>query len=173
MTTRSDIMTCARFAGQVERYHTWPIHRRQSVGEHTWQILRIYATIWGPPAPEVTYYIIWHDAGELATGDLPFPIKRNNPGLKIICDDLEEEALKAFGVKLPKLSAKEKLKIRFADLVEMWEYGCVEYMMGNTLAEPIVEDTQEAAEKLLEGHFTEAEQERPLAYLQACRELFV
>src|ERR1043166_2928788 len=80
--TRDKVLTNARLAGQVTRYHTWPVHRQQSVGEHTWQVLRIYQQIWGSVEPEVTNYILWHDAGELVTGDPPFPFKRENPQFK-------------------------------------------------------------------------------------------
>src|SRR6267154_1716536 len=87
--TRDQVLTSARHAGTVRRYHTWPFHHQQNIGEHSWQIARIYFQIWGPLPPEVSTYFIWHDAGELVLGDLPFPVKKNNPHLKRECDFIE------------------------------------------------------------------------------------
>jgi len=42
MISRKSVLTNARFAGMVLRYHTWPTLQKQTVGDHTWQIFRIY-----------------------------------------------------------------------------------------------------------------------------------
>lgn len=158
---RIDVTSSARLAGQVERYHTWPVLRRQSIGEHTWQMLRIYWQIFGPLPPEVSTYIIWHDAGELATGDLPFPVKSRNPVLKTALDDLEVAALEAMGGPLRHnlfVYDSYRRRIKVCDLLEMWEYGRHELSLGNTFAQPIVDDTLALARKLLlEGSPDDAE----------------
>lgn len=142
--TRADILTNPRWAGEVERYHTWPINRRQSVGEHTWQVMRIYWEIWGPMSSAVSSVILWHDAGELGTGDIPFPVKRNNPILKEEFDQLEIQVLMAMGVDTRKcvegLKEEELLRIEVCDLIEMWEFGAAELARGNQMALPIVRD---------------------------------
>lgn len=142
MIDRADIMRNSRLAGQVRRYHTWPYHNPQSVAEHTYHILRIWHQLWGAIPTVVVTYAIYHDVGEMATGDLPYPIKKNWPELKEITTVIEEEYVQeTLGLKLPLLDADQKLRFRICDLLEMTEFGAVEMLMGNRLAEPIVRDT--------------------------------
>lgn len=141
-TMRAD----TRLSGLVSRYHSWPTLTHQSVGEHSWQVLRIYIEIFGPPTPEVTVYIVYHDSAEVATGDPPFPLKANNPDLKAIYDRLEHTAMVEMrGVGLPELNEQQRNRVKICDLLEMWEHGMHEITLGNTYAHPIVEDTMAAA----------------------------
>jgi hypothetical protein len=123
-----------RLAGTVERYHTWPTIRRQSVAEHTWQILRIYTTIFGPPDEDTFLYIMFHDCGELTTGDPPYPVKAHNPALRQEFQKLEDKAKDSAGtfwsVDIPLHSDKPK-HVKVAELIEMAEEGLVETTMGN------------------------------------------
>lgn len=155
MTTRRRVVTSSRLAGQVARYHTWPTLQSQSNGEHTWQVLRIYWEIFGPPSLEVTARILWHDAGELAVGDLPFPTKAYNPQLKAIFDAMEDSAVRTMlpdalaDAALADVSPDERLRIKICDLLDMWEFGQQEMFMGNRYAEPIVRDTSDAIMKMI------------------------
>lgn len=138
----SDVRTDLRLAGMVKRYSTWPVINPQSTGEHTWQILRIYIEIFGPPPPEVTEYIVHHDSAELIVGDPPFPLKMNNPDLKEIYSRLENDAMRKMRASgMPKLDWPQTMQVKICDLIEMWEYGLHELKMGNGYAEPIIEDT--------------------------------
>ena len=142
----------ARFAGQVERYHTWPVHRRQSIGEHTWQVMRIWWQIWGPLPEGVSTYLLWHDAGEQVVGDPPFPLKANNLELKLTLDHLEAEAVDAMGgpsIKGPPTPTYDRQRAKICDLLEMWEFGICELGMGNDYAKPIISGTLTAVRKLL------------------------
>jgi hypothetical protein len=145
---RDQVLAAARLAGEVIRYHTWPMHHRQTVGEHTWQVMRIYWQIWGPLPPELSSFFIWHDAGELATGDIPFPVKSMNPLLKKEMDRLENKAMEHMGGMLPALDHTLKVRAKACDVIDMYECGKVEVSMGNKFAQPIVEDTFKALEKL-------------------------
>lgn len=138
---RSQVVTNARHAGTLRRYHTWPMLREQTVGEHSWQCMRIWHQIWGPMPPAVSSYFLWHDAGELVTGDLPFPIKSENPGLRFVLTRLENDAVKAMGGEDIYLDEKNKIRAKACDLIEMHEHGLMEMMMGNRFGEPIVKDT--------------------------------
>ena len=142
--TRDQVLTNPRHAGEVIRYHTWPMHHRQTVGEHTWQVMRIYLQIFGPLSPEVSTYIIWHDTGELVTGDLPFPVKRDNPHLKAECDFIEKRARVLMGGPPLefKLSEEESNRGKLCDLIDMYEQGKIEVAMGNQYGLPIVNDVR-------------------------------
>jgi hypothetical protein len=138
--THEDIYTNARFAGQVERYHTWPVLRRESNGEHTWQVMRIWWQIFGPLNPDESTYVIWHDAGELYTGDLPGMIKRDEPSLKPPLDRLERQAITNMGGRYNPDGVDERTRLRAkaCDLIDVWEFGHSELAQGNRFARPIV-----------------------------------
>lgn len=124
-----------RLAGQLIRYHTWPMHRRPSVGEHSWQLTRLVHTFWPDTPRHVLLYILYHDVGENGTGDIPYPVKKNNPDLKYIMENLEAESRKEQGAPEIILSDKEKAVVKYAELHDMWEDAAQERMMGNKLAE--------------------------------------
>ena len=145
---REILLSTARLAGEVVRYHTWPMHHRQTVGEHTWQVMRIYWQIWGDLPPELSTYFIWHDAGELACGDLPFPVKAHNAMLKTTMDALEDHAVRRMGGTIVTLTPILKLRAKACDLIDMHECGRAEVNMGNKFAQPIVDDTFKALEKM-------------------------
>lgn len=138
-----------RLAGEVLRYHTWPHIRQQSVGEHTWQVLRILFKI----APqyittEYVEFIVLHDVAEIGVGDPPFPVKRNNPQLKHIMDELEDKHLAAMGEKLPVISPQLKCIFKYAELIEMWEWGLEEVMRGNKMAQMVADRCAAAASSM-------------------------
>lgn len=163
--TREEILIDGRFAGQIERYHTWSVHRKQSNGEHMWQQMRIWYLIWGPMPPQVSTRILWSDAGELQTGDLPFPVKAHHLEIKRIFDLLERTAVAAMGGDLPELGEHDEARVKICDLIEMLEFGFVERNMGNLYAQPIIEDTLDAALKKLRP-LPEAMKNPAYAYLK-------
>lgn len=151
--TRDEVLTNARHAGSVLRYHTWPVLHRQTIGEHCWQVMRIYWQIWGHLPNPVSTYFLWHDVGELVLGDLPFPIKKDNPKLKEECDRIERTAVKRMGGESSNsttcvLTDKELLRIKFCDVLDMYEYGIQEMNLGSRYAAPIVEDTHKTLQDI-------------------------
>jgi len=124
-----------RHAGQITRYHTWPVHRVQSVGEHTWQIQRIMLTIWPDCPRHLLVHCTVHDVGEMA-GDLPWPAKRNDPVLKermTLTELRVHRTMTArWGLPAPvKLSEMEQDFFKMCEYIEMWEFGLMEQNMGN------------------------------------------
>lgn len=126
-----------RYAGEVVRYHCWPTSVRQTTGQHTWQVMRIYTQIFGMMSPEVSYYILHHDSGELNTGDLAHHVKARRPDLKHLMDEAETEGLDMIGIVLPELPAAEKLRVKACDLLEMAEFAVEEQLRGNMLARAV------------------------------------
>ena len=142
---KENITNDPRRSGQVTRYHTWPRLREQSVAEHSWQVQRILLAIW-PEAPlHMLVHALVHDIGEVATGDLPFPTKMKNPGLKKIMDDAEHSAHLSmclrWGLPPPRflLPDGEGAIFKLADYIEMWEWALDEIAFGNSLAVPVRE----------------------------------
>lgn len=137
---RDQVRKSARIASQVKRYHTWPTLQEQTVADHSFNVLRIYIQVFGPPPMEVTNYIIIHDLGEIVTGDLPYPIKKQNQSLKILVDDLESQAIEEMGFKWDHLTNFQRKSIKICDLLEMVEFAIHEETIGNKFAIPIIED---------------------------------
>jgi 5'-deoxynucleotidase YfbR-like HD superfamily hydrolase len=133
--THSDITSDARFAAQVERYHTWPVLRKQTVGEHTWQVMRIWYQIFGPLQASESEYLLWHDAGELLTGDPPGFVKQASPPLKAIYDELEEKAVRAMNGPNMLISENTRVRAKVCDLLDVYEFCLVEKLQGNRLIE--------------------------------------
>lgn len=158
----------ARFAGLVKRYHEWPTSRQQNVAEHSWHVARIFIRIFPLQVTEsVLTYALFHDTGELGNGDLPFPVKRDNPDLKRIMDSLEYETHAKIGIALPELSAWEIKALKVCDLMEMYEFGKEELARGCTFGEPVCDVTKTAIlEMIQDGTFSIAEKQRILNYLQ-------
>lgn len=138
-----DITFDPRQVGEVMRYHTWKRLHDQSVGEHTWQILRILLTVW-PDAPRrVMIYAIVHDMGEMF-GDISYPFKKLIPSLKAGSVAAEAHVIaemrKVLGVpRHNHLSPYEIAVFKLCEYVEMWECGLSEVNMGNRYAAIIVD----------------------------------
>jgi 5'-deoxynucleotidase YfbR-like HD superfamily hydrolase len=144
-----DLTGDPRAAGEIRRYHTWAIHNEQSVGEHTWQVMRIILTVWPSCPRHVLVYTVKHDMGEMA-GDIPYPFKIRVPELRAgmdkaenMVDKLQREGLGAPLLKHP-LTPFERLAFKLCENLEMWEHGWREYNMGNRYALLITERMQAA-----------------------------
>lgn len=149
---RDDVLTRSRLAGSVERYHVWPTIQKQPIGLHVWNIFRLYYLLFGPIPTHTCTAIIWHDAGELVTGDIPFgSVKSSDPKIKAAFDAAENVAVIDMGgpggINLIK---SEQQRIKVCDLLDMMEFGIEECRMGNQYAEPIIKDTYSAIKKLKE-----------------------
>lgn len=143
--SRERIMSSSRHAGGVRRYHTWPVLREQRIDSHTWQVMRIYVEIFGPPRPEVWKWLLYHDVAEIGTGDVPSDVKAAYPEIKTPLIKAEEDSLGRLGVTLPQLTEFEFLRCKVCDVLERWEYGKEEVALGNQFAEPIVAGALKAA----------------------------
>ena len=125
-----------RLAGQVRRYHTWPTIKEQNIAEHCWQLLRIYLCVVDKMDPHMVYHIIFHDIGEHATGDIPYPVKRDNPRLKEEMDLLELKSQAAqmehwHSFKQIVLSEQDTKLFKHIELIEMAEFGLDQMNLGN------------------------------------------
>lgn len=128
-----------RLAGQLRRYHTWPVIGQQTVAEHCWQIMRIYLSVVDVPDPHMMYHITFHDIGEHFTGDIPYPVKRDNPQLKEQMEFLEQRSymtqLEYWGAfHMARLSDYDKKLFKNIELTEMAEFGLDQVCLGNSYA---------------------------------------
>lgn len=151
-----NLVSDPRAAGEVMRYSTWRTVRRQTVAEHTWQVLRILLTIW-PAAPRnVLTYAVVHDMGEMA-GDIQYPFKNMFPELRAGAEKAENyvQHMQRRDIGIPEvkhpLSPFEKQVFKLCDNLEMWEFGLVERNMGNVYGNVIVERMASAVAQNLQN----------------------
>lgn len=152
-----------RLAGGVLRYHTWPTIQRQTVAEHTWQMLRILTTIVAGKDLTLSLLIeaIFHDAGELGPGDAPYPSKMNSPNYALASKDLErrarEQMVEEWGIPGDQLltpNSKDILKV--VDHLESWEFSLHEIELGNqhavVMADRMLASVQQVCERIHRLH---------------------
>lgn len=133
--TNNDILRSRQLAGRVTRWHTWPMIHKPSNGEHCARMALIYVELFGLPRPEVLYYILTHDHGELLAGDTPYGAKRRVPELADAVNRAESQGRAMLGLLQVQLSDLEKRRVKVCDLLEMWETAWVEMNMGNRYCE--------------------------------------
>ena len=127
-----EVIRSPRHALQVERWHTWPTLRTQTIGDHTAQVLRIYVEVFGPPSPVVTLRILRHDMGEIGTGDCPSYAKVKAPELKNVLDKIEETVLNEMGHALSHLESAEAARVHCCDALEALEFAVDEMRLGSS-----------------------------------------
>jgi hypothetical protein len=118
------------------------------------QVMRILLAI-RPNAPRhLLVHCLVHDIGEMVTGDPPYPVKKNNPGLKAECDRIERDAHLAmchpWSFPPPqRLTEHEHALFKVAEFLEMWEWGIHEVGLGNHYAELVTQRCEEAVHSFL------------------------
>lgn len=149
LVTEGSVRNSLRFSGQLRRYHTWPVLKQQTLAEHCWGVVEIYRRLFGWPDGHVVEHILFHDAGEMMTGDIPFQGKRDHPELKDITNVIEEmHRTKLVGIMEP-LSIEEYGRFKFSDMAELCEFAQQELQQGNGFALPILENGLKALSLML------------------------
>jgi 5'-deoxynucleotidase YfbR-like HD superfamily hydrolase len=138
---REQMKRSVYLAGKVTRYHAWPTLNIQTIADHSWRVATLVVEVFGMPRAEVFIYALYHDCGEMFSGDLPFMVKTAVPGLADAMKTAEAYGLDQLGVKLPELSPLERAQVKIADLLEMHEFGALEVEMGNQFGAAVRDDT--------------------------------
>jgi 5'-deoxynucleotidase YfbR-like HD superfamily hydrolase len=153
---RENIMRSTHVAGRVLRYHTWPTISQETIAEHSWGVAMIWLQLFrkctsSSMVAVILQWILRHDAPELWSGDLPFPVKQRHPPLKTALEPVEAEGMDALGLaQQPEMTDKERDCVKIADLLQMMVFGLHELRLGNKYAQCIADDTAAMALKLAE-----------------------
>lgn len=134
-------------AAETTRYHTWPVLRRQNIGDHSYKVAMLCSFIVG--REEITAALLMaaltHDLAEHVMGDLPAPVKRSLPNMvdgksgelkefRNVWDGIEEYTLAGVGLDWNKtLTAYEHHVLKLADAADGCLYCIRERSMGNKL----------------------------------------
>jgi 5'-deoxynucleotidase YfbR-like HD superfamily hydrolase len=121
----------------VRRYHTAPVIRTQTVSEHSWAVAQL--ALWVAPAcrREVLVAALNHDLPELHTGDLPAPVKWDNPLLGDYLAKVEQTFHDDNGTHVT-LTAEEQHLLKWCDMAELVAWCFEEFEMGNKRLLPVI-----------------------------------
>ncbi len=123
-----------RKAGLIRRFHTSYMLREQNVAAHTWQAMCILFAIEPTARQQVFTALLMHDVAEIATGDIPAPVKWASEEMATVLGRLEGDLHDTIGYAPPRLSAYELALVRYCDDMELVLHLADEWRMGNTYA---------------------------------------
>jgi 5'-deoxynucleotidase YfbR-like HD superfamily hydrolase len=122
--------TLYRDAADVQRYHTRRVHRVQTVGAHSFNMMMLVNQVCPDARKEVFVAVMHHDLPELMTGDIPAPIKKMHDLLGPLMDTIEAGLAPLF--RDCGLTAEEERLVKWADRMELVLWCLEEFRMGNT-----------------------------------------
>lgn len=122
----------------VQRFHTLPVIRAQSIADHSWGVAAIAYHLSQGRAPASALRIVvaalMHDVGEKSVGDTPAHVKRAHPALKDALDAAEDQELRiVLGDTYDNdMALDEHAVVKMADGLDLMHYCMIEMRMGNT-----------------------------------------
>lgn len=124
MTSKDLILL--RQAFRIQRFHTVPLIRSQTVGEHTAGVIALACYLNGGYSEDLMRAALFHDIGEILTGDVPHNVKKDNP-------DLRRELRRIEAMVLPPgdLNSEQRRALNVADMLECIWKCTEEIQMGN------------------------------------------
>lgn len=107
--------------GYCTRWHANPdmAHIRETLAEHHARVAQIILALHPSPSLRLIDAALHHDAGEPAVGDVPWPVKRDNPELATMLDKAEAQERERIGCNVD-LDAKDTAWIKLADRLAGW-----------------------------------------------------
>lgn len=120
-----DLVSAAYLVRRMMHTKRWGIintTRQQSVAEHTCGVAiladRLATDAGLSPTDHLALlrHVLYHDAFEVVTGDLPGSLKRNHPAIKATIKDLEEGQL-----EVPVIKLRDSVLQRFTRAADMAE----------------------------------------------------
>lgn len=123
-------------SGAVVRFHSTPGVDKQLTAEHQWGVAMIVQHIEPDCSKNLLLAAMLHDAAEVVTGDVPFPIKRKSKKLKGLLDDLEKDWEAENGIShiMEGLRPHETMILKVADTLEGMWYCTRQLRDGNKAA---------------------------------------
>jgi 5'-deoxynucleotidase YfbR-like HD superfamily hydrolase len=123
-------------AGDVKRLHVARTLRPYTVAEHVYgaQCIAVELCYSNPQADAlaVLQTLLYHDAAEVETGDLPANVKRDVVGMRDAFERMEEAVLVRYGIPMPEgQSQLERNIVKAADILDCAWRCLVELQMGN------------------------------------------
>ena len=112
-------------AGKIIRSHQHTLAIPQNIGNHSYGVAQIVRTLYPECSKELLEEALDHDVSELATGDIPHPVKRFKD-IGTLINEYEKDF-----IPQKKLNEEEFLILKTADMMEFFLYIQYEKLMGN------------------------------------------
>lgn len=127
-----------RDAAAVNRYHTQRTHRRQDLGQHSFNMMLLVHQVEPEARKEVLLSCMYHDLPELMTGDMRGDFKKMHVDIGVMMEEAEKTLQPLY--RDFELTPEEESLVKWADRMEglLW---CLEEMrMGNAYVAEIAEN---------------------------------
>tara|TARA_R110002110_G_scaffold161745_2_gene360633 strand:- start:246 stop:749 length:504 start_codon:yes stop_codon:yes gene_type:complete len=119
--------------GTIKRYHTLETIGEQSVGAHSWGVAMILQYLDDTVSKAAILKALSHDIAELYTGDIPAPVKWDNPDLVKSLKAIENAFERKLNIDYTKeLLPYEAILFKQADMFELLFFCMRQRKMGNT-----------------------------------------
>lgn len=122
-------------AGRVKRLHGRATVAEHPISSHVYGTLVLaveLSALNDVRLEKVMLALLYHDAAELVTGDVPAPVKRENPLLAQTLQQLEQRWERKMGLRLPDdLTQLEKQLVKACDTLDLAFNVLHERTMGN------------------------------------------
>lgn len=137
-------------SGKVVRYHANPMFSRlqQTNADHQWGCAVLVLMLHPNPSISLICKCLLHDAGEKWTGDIPYPIKLEEPDLCADFAAVEEKFSMMKGVPVFELTEEEALWLKMVDRLECVMLSDTYLNCGNLLNDDSLDAIRNMAEHL-------------------------
>jgi len=133
-----DTFGLLRDAAHIKRFHTVrTVVNPETVGHHTFGVMTILFFMYDEPPMALLKYALFHDAAEMATGDVPATAKWNFPKLAEALKDAEGTVEAHY--EFPGLAKIYQDEFKFADMMDLCFKCMEEISVGNVNFIPILE----------------------------------
>lgn len=119
-----------RDASAVLRYHTCRTARTQDLAQHQWGVAMLVLVVEPKAGPNLVRAALTHDLAEYTTGDLPYPVKMDNPELKDELGEIEERFEAEHGLAFH-LTEYEMRVLKWCDMAELCLWCLEDIRLGN------------------------------------------
>lgn len=111
--------------------------KEETIAHHSANVAMIATVLAGEIRPAMLMYALTHDVGEVYTGDVPYPFKKQHPALKAYLDNAEELYKINNGLNFP-CDLEDYEIVKAADMLDL-VLKCVDEMqMGNQTVIPML-----------------------------------
>lgn len=138
MSTDLTRLLTLRDAGAVTRYHTARMLRTQNLAEHSFGVAMIILHVEPTASARLIAAALYHDLAELATGDIPAPVKWDSPELRSVVEAIELRYERNMRLDVD-LDDYEKKVLKWADMFELVLWCREEMWLGNSYAFAIMQ----------------------------------
>ena len=129
-TGMNDLFNMIR-GGAIKRYHTLEIIGEQAVASHSWGVAIILQFLEPNVSKQAILRALTHDVAELFTGDVPAPVKWDNPDLVEVLKRIEDKYESDIGIEY-ELTPQEIALGKQADMFELLVFCVRQRRLGNT-----------------------------------------